>query len=130
MAAPTARTRTSRSPFISLSARRSRWARPWAFPAATMGIASATVFWLVHASTIDAAYITLSYARNVAFHLRWGLIPQRTSNTATSPLNVLALAGLTAVPGHPVLALAALFVGANVVLGCALLRTARALNLP
>ena len=42
---------------------------------------------------IDDAYITLQYARNLAEHFTWGFLPDRTSNTATSPLNVLLLAG-------------------------------------
>ena len=53
------------------------------------GLATALIFLVVKDSLIDDAYITLSYARNVATDLHWGLIPQGVSNTATSPLNVL-----------------------------------------
>jgi hypothetical protein len=97
---------------------------------ATVAAASAIVFALVRTSIIDDAYITLSYARNVAFHLHWGLNPQQTSNTATSPLNVLILALLTAALRQPMFAMAALFVAVNVVLAYALLRVTRPLRLP
>jgi len=42
---------------------------------------------------IDDTYITLAYARNLAAHGHWGMTPDITSNAATSPLNVLLLAG-------------------------------------
>lgn len=53
-------------------------------------------FFRFNAALIDDAYITLQFARNLAFHGTWGLLPGMTVNTATSPLNVivLALAGL------------------------------------
>jgi hypothetical protein len=41
---------------------------------------------------IDDAFITFTYARNVVDYGTWGFLPDRTSNTATSPLNVLVLA--------------------------------------
>ena len=63
-------------------------ARPWALPAGA-AVASALVFALVSSHLIDDTYITLSYAKNLAFHAHWGLIEQGTANTATSPLNVL-----------------------------------------
>jgi hypothetical protein len=44
---------------------------------------------------IDDAFITMTYARNLRDHATWGLIPGRTANTATSPLNVLAIAGVS-----------------------------------
>ncbi|TMM10130.1 MAG: hypothetical protein E6G01_18680, partial [Actinobacteria bacterium] len=97
---------------------------------AAVTAASVVVFALVRTSIIDDAYITLSYARNVAFHLHWGLNPQQTSNTATSPLNVLILALLISALRHPMLAMAASFVAGNVVLAYALLRVTRQLRLP
>jgi hypothetical protein len=86
-------------------------------------------------SLIDDAYITLSYARNVATDLHWGLIPQGISNTVTSPLNVLLLALVTAVTGifgsvHPVLALGVVTVGLGMVMAWAWSRIVRALDLP
>jgi hypothetical protein len=61
----------------------------WAIPGALVG---AVVFAVAHRGLVDDAYITLSYARNVAEHLHWGMIPAEESNTATSPLNVILLA--------------------------------------
>ncbi len=75
------------------------------------------VFWLVHEALIDDAYITLSYARNLATRLHWGLIPTEPANSATSPLNVLLLGGTTALLRlsggvYPVWGLGVVFVGA------------------
>jgi hypothetical protein len=64
----------------------------WALPGALVG---AVVFYIAHRGLVDDAYITLSYARNVAEHLHWGMIPAEESNTATSPLNVIMLAVAT-----------------------------------
>jgi hypothetical protein len=60
------------------------------------GLTTALMFLLVRHSLVDDAYITLSYARNLAEHLHWGLIPHDVANTATSPLNVVLLAAATA----------------------------------
>lgn len=68
----------------------------WAVPGAVVG---AVVIYIAHRGLIDDAYITLSYARNVAEHLHWGMIPTEESNTATSPLNVMLLATATWVSG-------------------------------
>jgi len=45
---------------------------------------------------IDDAFITFQYARNLRDHKTWGFFPGYTTNTATSPLNVMltAFAGL------------------------------------
>ena len=64
----------------------------WAVPGALVG---ALVIYAAQRGLIDDAYITLDYARNVAEHLHWGLIPTEESNTATSPLNVILLAAAT-----------------------------------
>lgn len=53
------------------------------------------------ASLIDDAYITLQYARNLAFHGTWGLLPGLTANTATSPLNVLVLSAASLILRNP-----------------------------
>lgn len=79
---------------------------------------------------IDDTYITLDYARNLAFHLHWGLTTTVTANTATSPLNVLALGLVTAITRRPVVALGVVHVLATVALEYGLRRTARALGLP
>src|SRR2546423_14613367 len=57
------------------------------------GLATAALFLLVRDSLVDDAYITLSYAKNLAQHLHWGLIPHEVATSATSPLNVVLLAG-------------------------------------
>jgi hypothetical protein len=116
-------------------------ARPAARPRGTVvlvggtGLAALLIFLLVKDSLTDDAYITLAYAKNVATNLHWGLIPQEISNTATSPLNVLLLALVTAVTGifgavHPVLALGVVTVGLAMVMAWAWSRIVRALRLP
>ncbi|HEY2193906.1 MAG TPA: glycosyltransferase 87 family protein [Actinomycetospora sp.] len=47
----------------------------------------------------DDSYISLDYARTLLEHGQWGLVPGRTANTATSPLNVWLLAGALGVTG-------------------------------
>src|ERR1700758_4928325 len=84
----------------------------WAIPGALIG---AAMFYVAQRGLVDDAYITLSYVRNVAEHLHWGMIPAAESNTATSPLNVMLLAiatWITAVMGtmRPVLGLGILIV--------------------
>ena len=91
--------------------------------------------WLVHGALIDDAYLTLSYARNLATDLHWGLIPTESANSATSPLNVLLLAGATALLRldggiHPVWGLGAVFVGSALALAWWWGRVAEALRLP
>jgi hypothetical protein len=79
--------------------------------AAALGaVAAALVFLLVRGSLIDDAYITLSYARNLAGHAHWGLTEGRTANSATSPLNVLLLGAAAVVVRDPVRALGLVFV--------------------
>jgi hypothetical protein len=78
------------------------------------GIAAALAFLLVHRSLVDDAYITMTYARNLAFDLHWGLIPGETANSATSPLNVLLLAAITLVVRSPVVAVGVLLVASIV----------------
>lgn len=85
---------------------------------------SALVFLLAKDSLTDDAFITLAYAKNLALHGEWALIPGHPANTATSPLNV-ALLGfvsfLTRVSGsvHPVLALGIVTVLAGATMGWA-----------
>lgn len=40
-------------------------------------------------SLIDDAFVTLSYASNLLNYGKWGFLPGRIGNTATSPLNVI-----------------------------------------
>ncbi len=93
------------------------------------------LFWLVRGALIDDAYITLSYARNLATHLHWGLILTERANAATSPLNVLLLGAATALLRlsggvHPVWALGLVFVGSAVALAWGWSRVAAVLRLP
>jgi hypothetical protein len=104
-------------------------ARSWALPAGA-AVASAVVFALVSSHLIDDTYITLSYAKNLAFHAHWGLIEQGTANTATSPLNVLALAAVTFVVRDAVLAAGIVFVAAQVLLVVGLRRLGERSGLP
>jgi hypothetical protein len=98
-------------------------------------VLGAAVFLVVRGSLTDDGYITLAYAKNLAVHGEWGLIPGSPANSATSPLNVLLLAALTLVTRvsggpHPVVALGILTVLCGAVLGWAWLRLGRALALP
>ncbi|MGW5715479.1 hypothetical protein ACWEVP_04880 [Amycolatopsis sp. NPDC003865] len=104
-------------------------ARSWALPAGAAA-ASALMFALVSSHLIDDTYITLSYAKNLAFHGHWGLIEQGTANTATSPLNVLALAAVTFVVRDAVLAAGIVFVAAQVLLVLGLRRLGERAGLP
>jgi len=91
----------------------------------------AGVVYLVASPTIiDDAYITLAYARNFGLHLHWGLVPGLVDNTATSPLNVLALALLIAIFRNGLLALGVSVVLSAVGLEWGLRRVARTAGLP
>jgi hypothetical protein len=103
--------------------------RSWALPVGAAA-ASALVFALVSSHLIDDTYITLSYAKNLAFHAHWGLIEQGTANTATSPLNVLALAAVTFFVRDAVLAAGIVFVAAQVLLVLGLRRLGECTGLP
>ncbi|WP_410632370.1 hypothetical protein [Amycolatopsis sp. cmx-4-83] len=98
-------------------------------------VLGAVVFLVVRGSLTDDAYITLAYAKNLAVHGEWGIIPGSPANSATSPLNVLllgALTLLTRVAGgpHPVVALGVLTIACGAALGWAWLRLGRRLALP
>src|SRR6476646_2886347 len=114
----------------SATSERELWRRQVFLSAAAVSLVAAGVFMIVRTGIVDDAYITLTYARNLAFHLHWGLTPARTANTATSPLNVLVQGLLTAVLRRPVLALGVLFVLSNVAVAYALLQVTWTLRLP
>lgn len=88
------------------------------------------VFWGIQGALTDDSYITLSYAKTLAFHGTWGMVPHHAANTATSPLNVILLAAGTFITRRPVLALGIVFVAAGTALAWTLGRAARALGLP
>jgi hypothetical protein len=106
-----------------------RSSRAWVMPAA-VAVLSAAVFALIHRHLIDDSFITLSYARNLALHGHWGLIELDTSNTATSPLNVLLLATITVVTRDAVLAAGVLYVLCQVAIAVALRRLGARAGLP
>ncbi|WP_336027878.1 hypothetical protein [Geodermatophilus sp. FMUSA9-8] len=92
-------------------------------------VVAALCFLLVRASLIDDAYITLSYARNLAEEFHWGLTPFRTANSATSPLNVLVLGLAAFVVRDPVWGLGVVFVVLTALQALGLARLARRLDL-
>ncbi|MEV8608309.1 hypothetical protein AB0383_10315 [Amycolatopsis sp. NPDC051373] len=98
--------------------------------ALVVAVLSAGAFALFRNHLIDDTFITLSYARNLAFHGHWGLIELGTSNTATSPLSVLVLAGLTLVVRDAVPAAAILYVLCQVVIAGGLARLGDRAGLP
>ncbi|MBP2325888.1 hypothetical protein JOF56_006273 [Kibdelosporangium banguiense] len=103
--------------------------RRWVLPAIVM-VLSAGVFAVVRPHLIDDTFITLSYARNLAFSGHWGLIELGTSNTATSPLNVLLLAAITFVVRDAVLAAGILYVLCQAGIALALRRVGERAGLP
>ncbi|WP_037717532.1 hypothetical protein [Streptomyces sp. AA4] len=110
---------------------RSRLAAWLPLAAAVLGLLS---FLLVRGSLTDDGYITLSYAKNLALHGEWALVPGSVANSATSPLDVLLLGFLTFVTrisgsAHPVLALGALTVLNSAAIGWAWARLTRRFGL-
>ena len=115
---------------LPAQARRRRADLWWAIPGALI---AAAVFYVARNGLVDDAYITLSYARNVAEHLHWGMIPAEESNTATSPLNVMLLAAATWVTGvtgelRPALGLAILTVALSAAMAVWAAQIARRIN--
>ncbi|RZQ62043.1 hypothetical protein [Amycolatopsis suaedae] len=102
------------------SARQPNWAL-----GVGVAIASAVVFAVASTHLVDDAYITLTYAENLALRGHWGLIDHGAANTATSPLNVLALASITVLTRDAVLAAGVLFVLSAVLLAYGLRRLGR-----
>ncbi|PRW64191.1 hypothetical protein [Actinopolyspora mortivallis] len=100
------------------------------FTAGGVGLLATVLFLLVRGGLTDDAYITLDYSRNMALHGHWGVIEEEFANTATSPLNVLALAAVTAVLRQPITALGVVFVLANALLAWCLHRSAEHSGLP
>lgn len=105
--------------------RQGRWTVPTVVAALSAG-----AFALFSGHLIDDTYITLSYARNLALHGRWGLILLGTSNTATSPLSVLVLAALTFLVRNAVVAAGVLYVACQVVMYLGLRRLGERAGLP
>jgi hypothetical protein len=103
----------------------------WLTPsrAALVGLAALlelAVLWAVHGAMVDDGFISLDYARTLAFHGDWGAVPGIPSNTATSPLNVMLLAAITVVVRSPMAALWILAVANAAALAVGLVRLGQA----
>lgn len=72
---------------------------------AVAGLLAAAVMYVMHDAIIDDGYISMVYARTLADHFQWGMLPGTPANTATSPLNVMILAAITVVVRDPMVAL-------------------------
>lgn len=96
------------------SARTERYVTPW-WVAGGGAIAGALLFLVAHRGIFDDGYITLSYAKTLAFHGSWGVTEFRTANTATSPLNVWLLALGTLVTRRPVVAVGLVLIASTTV---------------
>lgn len=106
----------------------SRWRTEY-IAAAGGAVAAGLLFVVAHAVLPDDAYITLNYARNLAEAGHWGMLADRSSNTATSPLNVWLLAAGTLISGRPVLAVGLVLVACLSLVGWWSARLARELEL-
>jgi hypothetical protein len=80
------------------------------------------ILWALHDAIVDDAYISLDYARTLAFHGQWGAVPGIPANSATSPLNVLLLGAVTAVVRSPMAAMWALALANAALLALGLIR--------
>ncbi len=80
------------------------------------------LFLVAYQAITDDGYITVAFARNLAFHGQWAVTPGLLSNTATSPLYVLVLSAVTVVTRAPVVSL-------GVVLAASLATTATLVSL-
>jgi hypothetical protein len=109
--------------------RRLRIDAPLVIAAGTAVVAS-VLYWAIHYSLGDDAYITLAYAKNLAYHGTWGILPHQGANSATSPLNVLLIAAGTAVTRRPLLALGIVFVASSAVLAWTTARVAQRMRVP
>lgn len=92
----------------------------WGPSAALGAMGGALVFLAAHRAMIDDAYITMDYARTLAQHGQWAMEPGHQSNTATSPLNVVLLAGLIVLSGVPVVSAGVMLIASLAVTGAAL----------
>lgn len=99
-------------------------------PAAAVAILAGVVFIVIHTGLIDDAYITMDYARTLAEHFQWAMIPGQLDNTETTPLYVMLVAAGTWVFHSPVTGVGVVFVAAFGVLTYALRRSARSAGLP
>jgi hypothetical protein len=99
-------------------------------PAAWGAVVGGAAWFVMHHALVDDAFITLSYARTLAFHAQWGMVAGIPANTATSPLQVLLLAGLTTVVRDAVVAAGLLTALSLASIGWSLHRLGRAVGAP
>ncbi len=111
-------------------ARHRRAVPPTAVAAAVGALVGACVFAFVGREMVDDAYITLTYARTLGLYGDWGVYPGVPANTATSPLNVLVLGGLTALARDAVVATGVLLVLTYAALAASLTRIGVRLGAP
>lgn len=98
--------------------------------AAAVVLAGGVIFGLVHNAMLDDSMITLSYARTLAEHGQWGMVPGLTSNSATSVLNVLLLAAIIVGIGHPVVSVGILLMATMAAMAWWTTRIAEDAHLP
>lgn len=96
-------------------------------------VVTAVAAWVVWHSTVrdtlvDDAYIYLSYARTLANGGGWAVISGLESNTATSTLFVLALAGVTAIVRDAVVAGGVLLISTFVLMAWGVHRLGRVMR--
>ncbi|MEB3369822.1 hypothetical protein [Saccharopolyspora mangrovi] len=111
-------------PPLSSRSRRFEW-----FAAGFGAAVGALVMVLVHRALADDVWITLGYVRNLAEHGHWGLLPDRPSNTQTSPLNAWLLTGIFLVVGRPVVTVGLLLIAVFALIGWWTAKIARGLGL-
>jgi hypothetical protein len=104
--------------------------RPPVMAAAAAALAGGVMFGLVHNAMLDDSMITLSYARTLAEHGQWGMVPGLTSNSATSVLNVLLLAAIIVGIGHPVVSVGILLMATMAAMAWWATRIAEDAHLP
>jgi hypothetical protein len=80
-------------------------------------LGGALMFVVAHRAVIDDAYISVDYARTLAQQGQWAVQPGPATNTASSPLHVLLLAGLIKLSGAPVFSVGIVFVVSLAVTG-------------
>jgi hypothetical protein len=99
-------------------------------PAAFGAVVGGAAWFVMHHALVDDAFITLSYARTLALHGQWGVVAGIPANTATSPLQVLLLAGITVVVRDAVVAAGLLTALALAAVGWSVHRLGRAVDAP
>ena len=111
-------------------ARHRRAVPPTAVAAAVGALVGACVFAVVGRAMVDDAYITLAYARTLGLYGEWGVYPGVPANTATSPLNVLVLGGVTAIVRDAVTAAGVLLTVTYALLAACLTRIGVRIGVP